>query len=106
MSDLRREAPWAPTSFSAAEVLAFVGAMGDRDYAPPPACALQVPHWYGDFELVNDAFVARASALGLAVHVWTVNAPDAMRALIDRGCDGLFTDHPERWAAARPRAPR
>jgi glycerophosphoryl diester phosphodiesterase len=106
MADLRREAPWAPTSFSAAEVLAFVGAMGDPDYAPPPGRALQVPHWYGDFELVNDAFVARARELDLAVHVWTINAPDAMRTLIDRGCAGLFTDHPERWAAARLRAPR
>jgi glycerophosphoryl diester phosphodiesterase len=106
MFELRREAPWAPTSFSADEVLAFVGAMDDRDYAPPPACALQVPHWYGEFELVNERFIARAREFGLAVHAWTINAPDAMRTLIARGCDGVFTDHPERWVAARPRAPR
>lgn len=98
MRELRRCAPWAPTSFSSAEVFGFVSGMHEAQYEPPPGCALQVPDVFQDFTVVTEAFVARAKELDLLVHVWTINEPAVMQRLLAMGCDGVFTDHPERWA--------
>jgi glycerophosphoryl diester phosphodiesterase len=31
-------------------------------------------------------------ALGIEMHVWTINDPAVMRRLLDRGVDGIVTD--------------
>jgi glycerophosphoryl diester phosphodiesterase len=41
---------------------------------------------------VTPDLVARAHEAGLAVNVWTVNAPEDLRALAALGVDGLITD--------------
>jgi glycerophosphoryl diester phosphodiesterase len=38
------------------------------------------------------SFVARAHALGLHVHAWTVNEQELMDSLLDIGVDGIMTD--------------
>jgi glycerophosphoryl diester phosphodiesterase len=56
-------------------------------------CA-QVPPGRGPIPLVDARFVAAAHQRGLQVHVWTIDEPDQMRALLDLGVDGIMTDRP------------
>jgi glycerophosphoryl diester phosphodiesterase len=45
--------------------------------------------------LVDAELVDRAHGEGLAVYVYTVDAPDVMSRLLDLGVDGLFTNVPD-----------
>jgi glycerophosphoryl diester phosphodiesterase len=44
------------------------------------------------FGSVDEELVDRAHAMGLAVNVWTVNAPEDLRAMVDVGVDTVITD--------------
>ncbi|MET9376766.1 glycerophosphodiester phosphodiesterase family protein [Streptomyces sp. NPDC002992] len=59
------------------------------------AVAAQVPESQGGIPVVDRRFVREAHARGLQVHVWTVNDPERMNALLDLGVDGIMTDHLE-----------
>ncbi|MFD3651081.1 glycerophosphodiester phosphodiesterase [Streptomyces cyaneofuscatus] len=59
------------------------------------AVCAQVPERQGGIPVVDARFVRTAHALGLQVHVWTVNEPERMAALLDLGVDGIMTDHIE-----------
>ncbi len=41
---------------------------------------------------VDRELVTRAHAMGLAVNVWTVNAPEDLRAMVAAGVDTVITD--------------
>ncbi len=57
--------------------------------------ALQIPERSGVLPLITRRTVRGYHRMGLGVHVWTVNRPDRMRRLLDRGVDGIMTDRPD-----------
>lgn len=45
--------------------------------------------------IADESLVPEAHDAGLAVYSYTVNEAERMREMIDRGVDGLFTNHPD-----------
>jgi glycerophosphoryl diester phosphodiesterase len=86
------------TSLSPPEIgsLRFTGWLGG-----PSTRVAQVPPsggratGIGHIEIVTDAFIRRAHARNVAVHVWTINDDSEMDRLLDLGVDGIMTDRPE-----------
>jgi len=66
-----------------------------RRVAPQGIPCVQVPTVAARLALVDERFVATAHALGMHVHVWTINDPDEMRRVLDLGVDGVMTDRLE-----------
>ncbi len=58
------------------------------------AGCVQVPPSLGAVPLVDAAFVEASHVRGMQVHVWTIDEPDQMQALLDLGVDGIMTDQP------------
>ena len=58
-----------------------------RRLAQAGACCAQVPG-----RVATRPFVRRAHALGLDVHVWTINDRAGMTRFLDLGVDGIMTD--------------
>ena len=88
-----------------ADVVDFVRSARDGGTPRQGPMALQIPAEFYGRPLVTRALVDHAHAHGVQVHVWTVNDPAEMVALLDLGVDGLITDFPAR-AAALTRARR
>jgi len=61
------------------------------------AVAAEAVHlWAG---LASADAVETAHGDGLQVHVYTVDDPDQLRVLCERGVDGIFTNYPARLRA-------
>jgi glycerophosphoryl diester phosphodiesterase len=91
----RRTRGRVATSAGPLEVVAFVlspSARLARWLTRGRPVALQVPHRQGRVLVASSGLVRRAHAAGLQVHVWTIDDPIEMNALLDRGVDGIMTD--------------
>ena len=86
------------TSFSAGEVVDFIQRVSTGQLAEyhPAGLALQIPPEYHGVPLVTAETVAAAHALGLEVHVWTINESREMERLLDLCVDGIMSDFPGR----------
>jgi len=95
---VRDLAPGLATSFSAGEVVDFIQrvSIGQLAAYQPAGLALQIPPEFHTIPLVTAATVGAAHALGLEVHVWTINEPQEMERLLDLRVDGIMSDFPGR----------
>jgi glycerophosphoryl diester phosphodiesterase len=96
LDEARRMMPGVPTNFSAAETAEFFGRLvnGMEGYRPP-GDALQIPPEHRSLRLVTEQSVAGVRALGLEMHVWTVNEPAEAQAFLRMGVHGIITDFPD-----------
>ncbi len=85
------------TSMGQGEVtrLWLASRIGLRIRVPESVVAVQVPPTQGRLRVVDRRFLALAHRLGLQVHVWTIDDPAEMAALLDLGVDGIMTDQIE-----------
>ena len=61
--------------------------------------AVQIPPKFGRINLVTERRIAALKRHVREVHVWTINDPAEMRALLDLGVDGIVTDRVDRAMA-------
>lgn len=100
--DARRRAavarlPGVATSASARPLLSALGA-GTVGASPLVRRALrgihavQVPERALGMSATSERMIRAFHAASVEVHVWTINDPDRMRELLERGVDGIVTD--------------
>ncbi|WP_225836623.1 glycerophosphodiester phosphodiesterase [Streptomyces sp. NK08204] len=90
----RLAGPRLATSFGTRGVLSLrLRSLGLPVAVRRSAVAAQVPQAQSGVPVVDHRFVRTAHALGLQVHVWTINEPERMHRLLDLGVDGIMTDH-------------
>ena len=83
------------TSAGPATASAMWSASRARRSAGRGVAAFQVPHTVTGRGVVDARFVAACHSIEADVHVWTVNDPGDMRALLALGVDGIVTDRPD-----------
>ena len=93
----RRFGPRLMSAATPRETLRLLAAVRLRRRPPELAAGcVAVPERYPDgrrgMAVADARFLEFAADAGIAVHVWTVNDPQRMRALVDAGAAGIVTD--------------
>ena len=94
------------TGASTGDCIAFVKAATEGGEPPAHAMALQIPDHFGGRPLVTPELLGFAHRHDVQIHVWTINDPAEIDALLALGVDAVMSDHPSRVveAIARRRA--
>jgi glycerophosphoryl diester phosphodiesterase len=94
---MRRALPGVATSASPREIASLRWGRGParRIASRAGAACLQVPTTWRGRQIVTPGLIAAAHRQRMQVHVWTVDDPAEMTALLDDGVDGLITDRPD-----------
>lgn len=74
--------------------LRLAASLGRPIRFPDGVYAAQVPSRQGPVSLNSERFIEISHASGLHVHYWTIDEPQHMADLLDRGADGIMTDKP------------
>ncbi|HSP77527.1 MAG TPA: glycerophosphodiester phosphodiesterase [Myxococcaceae bacterium] len=94
---LARELPDACHFYPRDALAEFILAV--RSGGPPPEepryPVLDMPLYFGEVRLVDEALLRAADAHGRWIHVWTVDDPEEMRRLVAEGVGGIMTDRPD-----------
>jgi glycerophosphoryl diester phosphodiesterase len=98
METFRSECPRFATAATPEEVRSFLAwdLVHLGKLFRPGAELFGVPESLGPIEIVTPRFVSLAHRLNTRVQVWTVNATEDMKRLLDMGVDGIMTDYPDR----------
>lgn len=72
-----------------------VGLLGRVPEALLPEVAAWADQVNPSFRTFDAAYVEQVQALGMEIHTYTVNEPADMRAVLDRGVDGVITNYPD-----------
>jgi glycerophosphoryl diester phosphodiesterase len=97
---VRRSGARVALGASTGDVARFVRAARDGIAPPAEPMALQIPAQFAGEPLVTPALLAAAHARGIHVHVWTINDPAEIAALLELGVDGVISDYPARVVRA------
>ncbi|GIH93267.1 glycerophosphodiester phosphodiesterase [Planobispora siamensis] len=84
--------PRGVATLRAAAVTSAYGRLLTRLARAGVPCA-QVPVGVRGLRVTTPALIRTAHALGMQIHVWTVNDTRAMERLLDMGVDGVMTDN-------------
>jgi glycerophosphoryl diester phosphodiesterase len=74
---------------------ALPGPLSRLPAPPSPGDLAQLPRRFGALTVVDARFLQAAHRSGREVHVWVVDEPADMTALLDLGVDGLLSDRPD-----------
>lgn len=86
----RYQSPKVTTAATQGEVAKLY--FGGKLPQPIPYTYLQIPLSYFAIPLAPRWFIRKAQTLNLQMVYWTINDPNTMKMLIDKGADGLVTD--------------
>ena len=76
------------------EFVGLIQAFQGEDVTFRSQAAQIPPRDHNGRDLASPDLIEVAHAHGIVVHVWTIDDPDEMRALLDAGVDGIMTDRP------------
>ncbi|AFG38715.1 glycerophosphodiester phosphodiesterase [Spirochaeta africana] len=93
----REHLPTTVTHASSDEVIPFLIASWLRleGLLSPQHEAFVVPIRHGRLPVITRRFLAAADARGLATAAWTINTPEQLLQLAEKGAWGLITDRPD-----------
>jgi glycerophosphoryl diester phosphodiesterase len=88
--------PTLCTSMGPTEVARWMAASVIGGWGTPSVPVAQVPLKQSGIPVVTRRSVRSADRRGVQVHVWTIDEPAEMRALLALGVDGIVSDFPAR----------
>ena len=62
----------------------------------PECFAFQGPEYLFGINVLTSTAIIAAHACNTEVHVWTIDSDTEMRRFIEKGVDGIITDHPDK----------